>query len=81
MKVIEQHEIHVFLVNEDGTDKGLQELCCDGHASDDYLWSSSEYSEPRDATAEELAEVGARIVPKDTFWFELKQEQLVDAAG
>lgn len=35
----------------------------------------------RTFTAEELAEVGARIVPKDTFWFELKQEQLVDAAG
>lgn len=30
---------------------------------------------------DELAEVGARLVPKDTFWYELKQEQLVDAAG
>ncbi len=30
---------------------------------------------------DELAEVGARRVPKDAFWYEVKQEQLVDAAG
>ncbi len=30
---------------------------------------------------DELAEVGVRLVDKDTFWFELKQEQLVEAAG
>lgn len=30
---------------------------------------------------DELAEVGARLVEKDTFWYELKQEQLVDAVG
>jgi phage host-nuclease inhibitor protein Gam len=35
----------------------------------------------RTFSAKELSEVGARMVTKDTFWFELKQEQLVDAAG
>lgn len=35
----------------------------------------------RTFSEDELSEVGARLVDKDTFWYELKQEQLVDAVG